>query len=124
MASTRVFDFVGAFGCGPQTIGRATIWRNGPETDLGPIHTRSFGLGAVPVWFVRWPELEVAIADAELTIGELSSLPSLLVGSATFYSETLNPTPGAQNPRIVVLGDGSLDDGRAFQMRWSARGWT
>lgn len=50
----------------PMTVEQFTIWKNGPETDPGPIHARSLGLGAVPVWFVAWPELEAAIADGGL----------------------------------------------------------
>lgn len=111
------FDVPGAFGCNPMTITQDTIWRNGPEVDAGPIHARSFGLGAVPVWIVGWPELQGAIADGELTIGELAALPSLVVGSATFYSETLHPGSAAQVPRAVVVASGSLDDGRNFRMQ-------
>ena len=111
------FDVPGAFGCNPMTVEQFTIWENGPETDPGPIHARSFGLGAVPVWFVAWPELEAAIADGELTIADLGALPSLIVGSATFYSETINPSPVAQNPRTVIVAHGSLEDGRTFQMQ-------
>lgn len=111
------FDIPGAFACGPQTVQTATVWRNGPETDEGPIHARSFGLGAVPVWFVSLPELEAAIADGELTIGELGALPSLILGEATFYSETLHPLPFAQNDRLVIVARGSLEDGRTFQLQ-------
>ena len=105
------FDIPGAFFCGPQTVQTATIWRNGPGIDDAPIHAKSSGLGAMPIWFVSWPELEVAIADGVLTIGELGSLPSLVKGTASFYTETLHP---GQIPLTVFVARGTLDDGGAF----------
>lgn len=47
------------------------------------------GLGAVPVWFVSWPEMQAALADDVLTV--LLSLPSLRIGSASFFKETQHP---------------------------------
>lgn len=110
------FDVPRVFGCGPMTVEHSTVWSNGPETDPVPMHTRSLGLGAVPVWFVSWPELEAAVADDEMTIGELARLPSLMVGSASIYSETLNPSGGALVPRDVTVAIGALEDGRAFRL--------
>ncbi len=68
----------------------------------------------MPVWFVRWPELQAAIADDELTIGELAALPSLLKGQATFYTETLHPAGAAQQTMISIVASGFLADGRKF----------
>lgn len=110
------FDVPRVFGCGPMTVEHATVWQNGPGTDPAPLHTRILGLGAVPVWFVSWPELEAAVADDEMTIGELAGLPSLMVGSATTFSETLNPSGGARVPRDVTAARGSLADGTAFSV--------
>jgi len=57
------FDAPGAFDC-ELTVEGFEIWRNGPEAgDSAPIQTVSFGLGAVPVWFVRSDELEGEVAD-------------------------------------------------------------
>lgn len=111
------FDVPGAFACNPMTIEQSTIWKHGPETDPAPIHARSFGLGAVPIWFVSWPALQAAAADGELTIGELSALPSLLVGSASFYSETLHPSEAAQVPLTVIVARGWLEEGHAFRLQ-------
>ncbi len=110
------FDVPRVFGCGPMTVEHATVWQNGPEADPAPLHTRILGLGAVPVWFVSWPELEAAVADGEMTIGELAGLPSLMVGSATTFSQTLNPVGGARVPRDVTVALGSLADGTAFSV--------
>jgi hypothetical protein len=116
------FDIPRVFGCGPQTVQTSTIWRNGPGIDQAPIMAQSRGLGAVPVWFVSWPELEAAMADGELTIGELAGLPSLLVGTASFYTETLHPTQAAQVPLTVFVARGMLDDGRSFQAQATRSG--
>jgi hypothetical protein len=116
------FDIPAVFGCGPQTVQTATIWRNGPGIDDAPIMAHSQGLGAMPVWFVSWPELESAIADGELTIGELADLPSLLVGTASFYTETLHPTQAAQVPLTVFVARGTLADGRIFEAQATRSG--
>ena len=116
------FDIPGAFFCGPQTVQTTTIWRNGPGIDDAPIMAKSRGLGAMPVWFVSWPELEAAIADGELTISELGSLPSLLIGTASFYTETLHPGQAAQVPLTVFVARGTLEDGRSFQAQATRSG--
>lgn len=108
-------DVPGAFFCGPPTIDGFTIWRNGPEIDPAPIQVEFQGLGAVPVWIVGWPELQAAIADDTLTIGELAALPSLLVGSASFYQETLHPIQMAQVLVLEFVIRGTMEDGRSFQ---------
>jgi len=116
------FDIPGAFFCGPQTVQTATIWRNGPGIDDAPIMAKSRGLGEMPVWFVRWPELEAAIADGELTIGDLEGLPSLLVGTASFYTETLHPSQAAQVPLTVFVARGTLEEGGSFQAQATRSG--
>jgi hypothetical protein len=116
------FDVPRVFGCGPQTVHTSTIWRNGPGIDAAPIMAKSRGLGAVPVWFVSVPQLQAAMADGELTIGELAAIPSLLVGTASLYTETLQPTQGAQVPLIVFVAQGALEDGRSFQAQATRSG--
>ena len=116
------FDIPGAFFCGPQTVQTATIWRNGPGIDDAPIMAKSRGLGEMPVWFVRWPELEAAIADGELTIRDLEGLPSLLVGTASFYTETLHPSQAAQVPLTVFVARGTLEEGGSFQAQATRSG--
>jgi len=47
---------------------------------------------------------------------ELEALPLLLIGSASFYNETLHPDGGAEVPMINYVAHGILDDGRSFQV--------
>lgn len=80
------------------------------------------GLGAVPVWFVSWPELEGAMSDGSLTISELAALPSLLTGTASKYTETIHTTQAAQVPFIATIAMGELTDGRTFRVQGTGRG--
>jgi hypothetical protein len=103
------------------------IWGELPPMHLAPSFTKSRGLGAVPVWFTSWPELQEAIADDALTIAELASLDSLRIGSATFYEENLHPTAppelgGSQQGHISIAAHGYLDDGTRFQFETAAAG--
>lgn len=108
------FDF-GAFGCTPPTTDGLVIWEGEPWL-TAPIQIKLHGLGAVPVWFVSWSELETAVGDDELTINELAELPSLLVGTADFYTETLHPTGGAKVPMINYVALGYLENGTPFNV--------
>jgi len=114
------FD-LNAFDCGPATTDGFYIWAGEPWVS-SPIQIMLQGLGDVPVWFVAWPELEAAIADGILTMPELEALPSLLIGSADFYNETLHPTGGAVMPMISFVAHGTLVDGQSFQVHvtWTA----
>lgn len=110
------FDIPAAYGCNaaePYLDGFG-IFKNGPLE--GPIQSRLQTVPGriMPVWFVTWSELEAAIADDALYIGELAALPSLLRGGATFYSETLHPLNAAQAGNINIVASGSLEDGREF----------
>lgn len=104
----------GAFGCTPPTTDGFIIWEG--EPGITPIQIKLHGLGVVPVWFVSWAELEMAVGDDELTIIELAGLSSLLVGTADFYSETLHPTGAAQVPMINYVARGYLEDGTPFHV--------
>ena len=111
-------DVPAAFDC-VLTVNGFAIWKNGPPpTDLVPIQSYYSGLGSVPVWFVRWTELQAAIADDVLTIGELRSLPSLIVGTASFFEAVEQPgsfrPQGFGNGKIEVIALGMLSDGRRF----------
>lgn len=113
----QFFDIPRAFGC-PLTVEGFVIWKNGPPpVDFAPIQQQLFGLGAVPVWFVSTADLNAATADDVLTIGELAALPSLVVGTASFFHETLHPTEGARVPMIEMNARGTLSDGRTFQLQ-------
>lgn len=108
----------GAFGCNPPTTDTVETWQNGPGIDLAPVLAKFRGLGAVPVWLVRWSEMEAAVADDVLTIGELASLPSLQVGWASFYRETLRPSesPAPGPGSIQYTARGELEDGGLFRV--------
>lgn len=110
----QFFDVPGAFACGPQTVTDVTLWRNGPGLDPAPTHVRVTGRGAVPVWFVAWSELHDAMDDTVLTIAELRTMPSLLVGEASFYSEELHTTQAAEVALSQTVARGTLVDGRTF----------
>lgn len=123
------FDFpdgidFGAFDCQPPTTDNFSIWKNGPNVDFAPIMAQFHGLGAVPVWFVRVEELEAAVVDDTLTIGELAGLPSRLVGTATYYKETLHPgeSPSPAGGKIQISAKGQLSDGRSFRATVSSNG--
>lgn len=111
------FDIPAAFGCEdpdhPYLVGFAIYMSPGPgippvqqKLQLAPDQT-------LPVWFVEWSELETAIADDTLTIGELADLPSLLKGEAVFFTETLHPA--AKICHCSLVASGYLEDGRRFQ---------
>ena len=106
-------DIPAAFDCNapePYLIGFAIFKGEVPiqsELRLAPGQT-------MPVWFVRWSELQATIADDNLTIGELAALPSLLKAQATFYTETLHPSGAARQTMIAIVASGFLADGRKF----------
>lgn len=108
------YDF-GAVDCGPPTTDGFIIWYGEPG-DTPPIQIKLRGLGAVPVWFVSWPELEAAIADDTLTMAELEGMSSLVTGSASFYTETLHPTGVVKVPMINYVAHGLLEDGQSFKV--------
>jgi len=118
------FDFpdganLGAFDCQPPTTDNFSIWKNGPDVDFAPLRSQFRGLGAVPIWFVHLGEIEAAVADDVLTIGELAGLPSLKKGEAKFYNEVLRP--GESHPitggSIKYNANGTMEGGRSFRVR-------
>jgi hypothetical protein len=113
------FDIPRVFDCNPPTTDGFAIWEHGPGIDAAPLLVELHGLGAVPVWFVRWPALQAAIADDTLTIGELVSLQPL-VGSATAYQETLRPTGEVKASTFELNARGWLVGGRSFQFEATA----
>ena len=106
-----------AFSCAPPTTDGFIIWSGEPWLS-DPIQINLKGLGAVPVWLVKWSELETAIGDDELTMTELVEMPSLLKGSAIIYAETLHPLTGKPDvkkpPMIEYVARGALIDGGSF----------
>jgi hypothetical protein len=93
--------------------------RETPDTTGPPKLVFTRGTGAVPVWFVRWPELQAAIANDELTIAELRAMTSLQIGYANFFQETLDLSETGQTLRLVMVAHGALLDGRSFQFHYT-----
>ncbi|MBP1596987.1 MAG: hypothetical protein H6Q05_2364 [Acidobacteria bacterium] len=99
------------------TVEGFEIWRIAPwepGADSAPIQEHSFGLGAVPIWFVKMGELEDAYSDGALYMTEMESLPSLNKGSAVYFKETLHPSQAAQQTKTQVVAKGTLDQGGSF----------
>jgi hypothetical protein len=113
------FDIPRVFDCNPPTTDGFAIWGHGPGIDSAPMLVELHGLGAVPVWFVRWPALQAALADDVVTIAELASLQPL-VGSASSYHETLRPSEAVTVSTITFNARGTLTDGRSFQLQATA----
>lgn len=70
----------------------------------------------VPIWFFDWSELEAAMADGELYIGELAALESLRIGSASHYEEQLHFGPSHRVPHTAISAKGTLEDGGTFHV--------
>jgi hypothetical protein len=117
------FDIPAAFGCNapkPYLTGFAIL--KSLELGAAPIQSelKLAPDQTMPIWFVRWSELEPFIANDSLVITDLTTMSSLLRGEATFYSETLHPsggaegTDGAQQTKTTIVASGFLADGRKF----------
>jgi hypothetical protein len=108
------------FRC-PLTIEGFEDWPLAPPDGIAPLVLKGWGRGAVPIYFVRWPELQQAVADRELTITELERLRSLRVGCASlFYVEIL---PGLHSdPGVDMFGLGTFPDGGGFRFQALASG--
>lgn len=103
------FDFA-ATECGPLTVEGFEI-RKVPE-DLVPVQAEYHGLGDVPVWFVSLGDYDLAASDDILTISELEEMSTLLIGSASFYQETLHPSAWGQGhpvPMKHIVARGTLE---------------
>jgi len=79
-----------------------------------PIQAVLNNTAPLPIWFVPWTELQAAIDDGVLTIDELAGLPSLAIGYATSFKETLHPFESAEQTMISIVASGLLEDGRGF----------
>jgi hypothetical protein len=106
-----------AFQC-PATVGGFQIWTTYPMPGP-PNQVFDLGTGAVPVWFVAWRELEAALADDKLTIGELRSMQSLQIGHAIRFEGTSLLSPQAQLVQIRMTASGDLLDGRQFEFQYA-----
>ena len=112
----------------PLTVEGFEIWPAPPGPGVAPIQTKLSSLGAVPIWFVSWPEMQSILADRVVTVGELESAATLLKGDADFFTETLHPpasgplTEAAQVGHITINASGELKDGRQFQFQAAVSG--
>jgi hypothetical protein len=86
-----------------------------------PFQTHERGLGAVPVYFVALSELQAAMADDVLTIAELQTLPSLLIGQASFLEDVVHNTSDQNHGHSVLVARGTLEDGRSFELRYNEK---
>jgi len=111
-----MFDAPRAFDC-TLTVRGFEIWPVPPPQGAGPTQGKYWGLGAVPIYFLSWPELKGAVADGVLTITELMDMSSLIIGSAGFFSVDLHPSGLANVPHIEISARGFLQDGRQFQFQ-------
>jgi hypothetical protein len=102
-----------AFGCPLTVEGFALYDQVPPPPGVSPKQAKTFGLGAVPVWFFRWADLQTAVADGVLTIQDLAAM-NPIVGSATFFRETLHPTETAQVPKLSIVARGTTATGTFF----------
>ena len=103
----------------PLTIHGEDVWHD-LSTDPFPYREHYEGNGAVPILFVSWSELERAVSDGVLTMSELRALPSLVVGYADFYEESIsNSTQGERSPHSSTEARGTLTDGRSFYFHLS-----
>jgi hypothetical protein len=108
-----------AWGC-TLTMEGEQWFHDPPVPPAFQIHAR--GLGAVPVYFVALSEYQAAIADDVLTIGELESLPSLLIGYASFLQHVIHNTNQPTNHgHETLVARGTLEDGRTFQFRYNEK---
>ncbi|HXW07731.1 MAG TPA: hypothetical protein VD833_21055 [Vicinamibacterales bacterium] len=106
-------DIPAAFSC-QLTVDGFQIFKD--PLPAPPIQLNVAGLGAVPIWFVRWPDLQAAMADDEVTIGELQGL-SPVTGSADVFRERLDPFN-----QLTITARGKLADGRGFALEFTYAG--
>jgi hypothetical protein len=118
----NLFNPPAAFSCA-LTVEGFEVFDPGPRPPgTVPRQVKTFGLGAVPVWFVPWAELQTAMADGNLTIPELLAIPSLQMGSAGSFHETLHPSEAAQQAELTMVASGSISTGQTFFLQVAANG--
>lgn len=122
------FDFTPAFPGGPPrpflcplTVSGFQVWDRPPTTFPvvgGPVMVMSTGLGAVPVVFVHWSEIDAAMEDMVLTLPELLALPSAIVTTADhFIAQYVNGPAPADRLMNKLTANGQLPDGRSFRIQ-------
>jgi hypothetical protein len=114
------FDIPGAFACGPLTVDGREM-RKVADPFSAPFQSELHGLGVVPIWLVTWSEMQSALADDVVTMAELLGLPSLQVGTAHTFNETLQPIPTRLPSRLIMNAAGTLADGRRFTLHYTSK---
>jgi hypothetical protein len=134
-------DFPNAFAC-PLTVDVKEWWiaedlvvAGGPwqsppgsASFRAPSQARWLGKGALPIYFVNQGELLAAMGDGVLTVSELESLPSLIIGHATKYqfiqlnSGRVNSHPTMRDGHTQTVAHGLLEDGREFLFHRTTEG--
>jgi hypothetical protein len=118
----QFFDAPAAFAC-PVVMQGSSLWASGFGVG-SPRVTNQTG-NAVPIWFVPADKMIAALADGHVTIGEIAAIAGRLTGIANQFKEVVHPHPlppamgggGHPNPGIVLSAQGSLEDGRTFQLQ-------
>ena len=85
--------------------------------DFLPFRSLVRGTGAVPVIFVKWSELQDAMDDGKLYIGELKAMESLRAGTASFYVEENHIYGVHPVSHLAVAARGKLTNGTSFDVR-------
>ena len=113
------FDRPAAFDC--QLMVEGDEWWHS-LSEPPPFQMRERGLGAVPVYFVRLSELEAAMANDVLTLPELRTLPSLMIGKATYLLQVIhNTNQPTSHGHETMVSRGTLGDGRKFEFRYNEK---
>lgn len=108
----------GAYGC-PLLVEGHEIWNAEPAPGVSPIYVRTRNaVPNLPIWFVAWDELQPILESGQVFIGDITALPSLVRGSASWYEEALYPNGAAEIPGITLRSEGKLEDGGKFWLRW------
>lgn len=117
-----VFDVPAAFDCPLGNFAGYEVYANAPDVDPAPTYSRLTGSGPVSIWFVRLEEFQQAAADGNVTIVDFEEMPSLRMGSASFYDELLRPSQS--NPEILLHlnAHGSFEDGGGFRLTYTVTG--
>ena len=90
------------------------VWKNGPD-DPAPIQVNIKDAGPMHIYFVPWPVMQVAIGDGALTMLELEGLSGVQIGIATFYTEIMHPTGGAQQVMLEIVAKGYMELNNSVQ---------
>src|SRR5687768_8643914 len=75
------------------------------------------GTGAVPIWFVRWDELQAATGDGTLLLDELLAMDSLRIGAAMELEEQNHVADVHPVSHLTVVASGTLEGGGTFDLR-------